>query len=89
MWVQRPSCLMPAMLTAPPRPTVSPPHPVAPPFSPQMVAITPFQIVSALVFGLTVYGMSGLRHGAAAVLKNGLVNTLMYLIASQVGGAGV
>ncbi|KAI8468849.1 MAG: P-loop containing nucleoside triphosphate hydrolase protein [Monoraphidium minutum] len=47
-------------------------------------AITPFQIVSACVFGFTVYGMGGLRHGAEPVLKNGLINTLMYLIASQV-----
>ena len=47
-------------------------------------AITPFQIVSALVFGYTVYGMAGLRPGAEAVLKAGLINTLMYLIASQV-----
>lgn len=52
----------------------------------QVCAITPFQVVSALVFGFTVYGMAGLRPGAAAVLKNGAVGTLMYLIASQVCG---
>ena len=40
--------------------------------------------MSALVFGYTVYGMAGLRPGAEAVLKAGLINTLMYLIASQV-----
>jgi hypothetical protein len=48
-------------------------------------AITPFQIVSACVFGLTVYGMAGLRPDPEAVLKSGFINTVMYLIASQVG----
>ena len=47
-------------------------------------AITPFQIVSALTFNYTVYGLSGLRHGATPVLENGLISTLVYLIASQV-----
>mgnify|MGYP001811104728 CR=1 FL=1 len=63
----------------------SPPPPLPPPLAPQISAITPFQIVSACVFGFTVYGMGGLRHGYEPVLKNGLINTLMYLIASQVG----
>ena len=47
-------------------------------------AITPFHIVTACAYGLTVYGMAGLRHGASHILKNGVVNTLMHLIASQV-----
>jgi len=29
--------------------------------------------------------MAGLRHDWQAILKNGLLNTLMYLIACQVG----
>lgn len=63
-----------------------PPHPPTPaPRPPQISAITPFQIISACVFGFTVYGMAGLRSGAGSVLKAGLINTLMYLIASQVG----
>jgi hypothetical protein len=41
--------------------------------------------VSACVFGFTVYGMGGLRPGYEAILKNGLISTLMYLISSQVG----
>ncbi|KIZ04851.1 hypothetical protein MNEG_3112 [Monoraphidium neglectum] len=49
-----------------------------------ITAITPFQIISALVFGFIVYGMAGLRHGAVPILKSGLINTLMFLIASQV-----
>jgi hypothetical protein len=56
-----------------------------PPSRPQISAITPFQIVSACVFGMTVYGMAGLRPGAEAVLKSAFINTVMYLIASQVG----
>ncbi|KAI8464872.1 MAG: P-loop containing nucleoside triphosphate hydrolase protein [Monoraphidium minutum] len=47
-------------------------------------AITPFQIVSALAFGFTAYGMAGLRPGYQHILKNGVINTLMSLIASQV-----
>jgi hypothetical protein len=53
---------------------------------PQISAITPFQIISALAFGFTVYGMGGLRPGAQAVFRSGFINTMMYLIASQVGG---
>jgi hypothetical protein len=50
----------------------------------QVSAITPFQIVTAITYGFIVYGMAGLRHGAAHIFKNGLVNTLIHLIASQV-----
>jgi hypothetical protein len=49
-----------------------------------VVALTPFQIICAGVFGFTVYGMAGLRTSWQAILKNGLLNTLMYLIACQV-----
>ena len=40
--------------------------------------------MSACCYGFVAYGMAGLRPGAAHIFKNGLVNTLMYLIASQV-----
>ncbi|GBF96283.1 ABC transporter G family [Raphidocelis subcapitata] len=50
----------------------------------KIAAITPFQIICACVFGLTVYGMAGLRHGAEATARMGLICTLMYLIAAQV-----
>jgi hypothetical protein len=63
-------------LTTPPRP----------PRNPQISAITPFQIVVACVFGFIVYGMAGLRPGYEAILKSGLISTLMYLIASQARG---
>ena len=63
------------------------PSSAARPPPPQISAITPFQIVSALVFGWTVYGMAGLRQGAEPVFRSGLINTLMYLVASQVRGA--
>jgi hypothetical protein len=53
---------------------------------PQVAAMTPFQIVCALVYGLTAYGMAGLHHGAVPVLKRSVLDTLMYLIASQVWG---
>jgi hypothetical protein len=74
---------------APLRPRPSDPAPVAPPLSApapsQITAITPFHIVTATAYGLTVYGMAGFRPGAAAIFKNGLINVLLHLIASQVG----
>ena len=45
----------------------------------------PFQVLSALIFTYTVYGMAGLRPGLVHILQNGVVASLMYLIAVQVG----
>jgi hypothetical protein len=50
----------------------------------KVMAITPFQIVSALVFCFTVYGMTGLRPGWQYILQNGTVSTLLLLISVQV-----
>uniref|UniRef100_A0A383VRM2 ABC transporter domain-containing protein n=1 Tax=Tetradesmus obliquus TaxID=3088 RepID=A0A383VRM2_TETOB len=50
----------------------------------KVVAITPFQIVSALVFCFTVYGMTGLRPGWEYILQNGTISTLLLLISVQV-----
>lgn len=47
------------------------------------LAITPFHIVSSLVFTFTVYGMTGLRPGMRFVLENGVVSTLLLLISVQ------
>ncbi len=45
----------------------------------------PFQVLSALIFTFTVYGMAGLRPGLIHIVKNGIVTSLLYLIAVQVG----
>jgi hypothetical protein len=50
----------------------------------QLLVTLPFQIVCALVFDFTVYGMAGLRAGDGAMWKNGTLLTLLYLIATQV-----
>jgi hypothetical protein len=52
----------------------------------KVMAITPFQIVSALVFCFTVYGMTGLRPGWQYILQNGTISTLLLLISVQVRG---
>ncbi len=57
-----------------------PPDPAA-----QVLAVLPFGIVSALVFSFSIYGMAGLRHSGVALARHGLLTTLAYLIASQVG----
>jgi hypothetical protein len=44
--------------------------------------------VTASAYGLTVYGMAGFRPGAAHIFKNGLINVLLHLIASQVRCCG-
>jgi len=44
----------------------------------------PFQILSALIFTFTVYGMAGLRPGILYIVKNGIVASLLYIIAVQV-----
>ncbi|KAF6255774.1 hypothetical protein COO60DRAFT_1533203, partial [Scenedesmus sp. NREL 46B-D3] len=53
-------------------------------YAAKVVATTPFQIISALVFCFTVYGMAGLRPGARYILENGTTSTLLSLIAVQV-----
>lgn len=53
-------------------------------YAAKVAATTPFQIVSALVFCFTVYGMAGLRPGTRFILENGVVSTLLSLIAVQV-----
>eukprot|EP00878_Enallax_costatus_P025554 GHUV01027345.1.p1 GENE.GHUV01027345.1~~GHUV01027345.1.p1 ORF type:complete len:235 (+),score=74.79 GHUV01027345.1:1-705(+) len=50
----------------------------------KVLAITPFQVISALVFCFTVYGMTGLRPGARFILENGTISALLQLIAVQV-----
>jgi hypothetical protein len=56
-------------------------------YAAKVAATTPFQIVSALVFCFTVYGMAGLRPGTRFILENGVVSTLLSLIAVQVCNA--
>jgi hypothetical protein len=51
----------------------------------QLMVTLPFQIVCALVFDFTMYGMAGLRTGDGAMWKNGTLMTLLYLVAVQVG----
>jgi hypothetical protein len=51
----------------------------------KVAAITPFQIISALVFCFTIYGMTGLRPGAQFIMENSAISTLLLLIAVQVG----
>ena len=53
-------------------------------YAAKVTATLPFQVLSALVFTYTVYGMAGLRHGLAYVAKSGVVASLLYLIAVQV-----
>jgi hypothetical protein len=53
-------------------------------YAAKVVATTPFQIISALVFCFTVYGMAGLRPGVRYILENGTISTLLSLIAVQV-----
>lgn len=53
-------------------------------YAAKVAATTPFQIISALVFCFTVYGMAGLRPGARFIWENGIVSTLLSLIAVQV-----
>ena len=58
-------------------------------YAAKVAATTPFQIISALVFCFTVYGMAGLRPGAQFIWENGIISTLLSLIAVQVSGACV
>jgi hypothetical protein len=54
------------------------------PMSPQVFVTTPFQIICALCFAWTLYGMAGMRHGGEFIAKWGCVVTLVYLISVQV-----
>lgn len=53
-------------------------------YAAKVAATTPFQIISALVFCFTVYGMAGLRPGTQFIVENGVTSTLLSLIAVQV-----
>jgi len=53
-------------------------------YAAKVAATTPFQIISALVFCFTVYGMAGLRPGPQFIWENGIISTLLSLIAVQV-----
>jgi len=52
----------------------------------KQLAALPFNIGVSLAFVLLVYGMSGLRWQAGAVLVHTAVNVLLYLVAAQVIG---
>ena len=66
------------------RPAPSLPHfPRPPPARAQVTATVPFQVLSALIFTFTVYGMAGLRPGVVHVVKNGVLAAQLYLIAVQ------
>lgn len=52
-----------------------------------MVATLPFQLVSSFVFTFVLYGMAGLRNTPQAIFANGVLTTMMSLIAVQVGTA--
>ena len=53
----------------------------------KQLAILPFAILNVLVFSYTLYGMAGLRYNAMAAVGNGILSTLLYLIAAQVRGS--
>lgn len=50
----------------------------------QVCVTTPFQIICALCFAWTLYGMAGMRHGGEYIGKWGCIVTLVYLISVQV-----
>jgi len=50
----------------------------------KQLAILPFAILNVLVFSYTLYGMAGLRYNVMAAVGNGILSTLLYLIAAQV-----
>ena len=53
----------------------------------QVIATTPFHLITSLIFTSIIYGMAGLRPDLAAIGMNGLLATMMSLIAIQVGGS--
>ena len=50
----------------------------------QLMATLPFQIICALVFSFTLYGMANLKRSGVVLLEHGILVTLLYLIAVQV-----
>eukprot|EP00879_Flechtneria_rotunda_P017044 GHRR01017850.1.p1 GENE.GHRR01017850.1~~GHRR01017850.1.p1 ORF type:complete len:820 (+),score=223.92 GHRR01017850.1:95-2554(+) len=50
----------------------------------KVAATTPFQVITALVFTFIVYGMAGLRDGGQFIWQNGVISTMLSLIAVQV-----
>jgi len=50
----------------------------------KVTATLPFQIICALVFDWTVYGMAGLRFIPATIFKHAVLVNILYLIAVQV-----
>ena len=53
-------------------------------YAAKVTATLPFQVLSALIFSFTVYGMAGLRPGFGHVIRNGVVASQLYLVAVQV-----
>jgi ATP-binding cassette subfamily G (WHITE) protein 2 len=47
-------------------------------------ATLPFGVLSSACFQLTIYGMTGLRHGAAAAAQSCVLGVMGYLIGAQV-----
>jgi len=50
---------------------------------PQLAATLPFAVLSAACFHLTIYGMTGLRHGATEAARSCVLGVLGYLIGAQ------
>jgi hypothetical protein len=50
-----------------------------------VAATTPLGAQSAAAFSLVVYGLSGLRHGAAATAASCAMSVAVYLVAAQAG----
>jgi hypothetical protein len=50
----------------------------------KIAATMPFNVLSALVFAATTYGMAGLRHDVGAGARSATLNTLLSLISIQV-----
>lgn len=61
-------------------------HLINVPATKQVAATLPFQLPPCLAFTTVIYGLSGLRPEAGAVLANGALAAMMSLIAVQVGG---
>ncbi|KAI8470965.1 MAG: hypothetical protein J3K34DRAFT_520870 [Monoraphidium minutum] len=53
-------------------------------YAAKVTATVPFQILSALIFMFTIYGMAGLRPGITYIVQTGIVSSLLFLIAVQV-----
>jgi hypothetical protein len=51
----------------------------------QVTATTPFAIITALACDLPLYGLTGMRHGAAALAQHATISSVLLLVAGQVG----